>query len=183
MSFQTAVLLFVVAMVAGAVNSVAGGGTLLTFPTLFWVLHNNGLVANATSTVALWPGQLSSLFGYRKEIGKNRETIALMAVPSLLGGGAGALLLLHTSSSAFDRIVPFLILLATVLFMVQEPLSRYFKRKKPPVTVDSEETDSTGIPESVPSNSTAPNSAPGNASHPGRYSSSCWLPCTEDISA
>ncbi len=129
MSIQIGIVLFIVAMLAGAVNSVAGGGTLLTFPTLLHVLNNNGLVANATSTVALWPGQLSSLFGYRKEIGQNRDTIAVMALPSLLGGGIGALLLLHTSSGTFGRIVPFLILLATLLFMLQEPVSRYLKRK------------------------------------------------------
>ena len=131
MNFQIAAVLFIVAMLAGAVNSVAGGGTLLTFPTLLWVLDHNGLVANATSTVALWPGQLSSLFGYRKEIGRNRDTIALMALPSLIGGGIGAMLLLHTTSRVFARIVPFLILLATILFMLQEPISRYLKRKTP----------------------------------------------------
>jgi hypothetical protein len=144
MTIQIEILLFIVAMLAGAVNSVAGGGTLLTFPTLLWVLHNNGLVANATSTVALWPGQLSSLFGYRKEIGQNRDTIAIMAIPSLLGGGIGAILLLNTSSSAFARIVPFLILLATVLFMVQEPLSRYLKRKSLPEPA-GDKTDSSAI--------------------------------------
>jgi uncharacterized membrane protein YfcA len=61
-----------------------------------------------------------------------------MALPSLLGGGVGAMLLLKTSSSAFARIVPFLILLATVLFMVQEPLSRYLKRKPKPVPAGGE---------------------------------------------
>lgn len=131
MSVQVAIGLFVAAMLAGAVNSVAGGGTLLTFPALLAALNHNGLVANATSTVALWPGQLSSLYGYRKEIGQNKAVIAKMAIPSLVGGGIGAILLLHTSSSVFARIVPFLILLATVLFMVQEPISRYLKRNQP----------------------------------------------------
>ena len=129
MSVQTLVGLFVAAVLAGAVNSVAGGGTLLTFPALLVALGHNGLVANATSTVALWPGQLSSLFGYRKEIGQNRDVILKMALPSLIGGGVGAVLLLHTTPGAFARIVPFLILLATVLFMVQEPISRRIKRK------------------------------------------------------
>ncbi len=122
--------LFVAAMLAGAVNSVAGGGTLITFPALFNVLGPSGaLVANATSTVALWPGQLSSLFGYRKEIGNSRDAIQKMAIPSVVGGGIGAALLLHTSPGQFVHIVPFLILLATVLFMAQEPISRMLKGK------------------------------------------------------
>ncbi|HEY3283359.1 MAG TPA: sulfite exporter TauE/SafE family protein [Armatimonadota bacterium] len=117
------VVLFVSAMVAGAVNSVAGGGTLLTFPALLWTgrLEN---VANATSTVALWPGQLSSLWGYRREIGRNHAAIAALAIPSLLGGGVGALLLSHTSNAVFARLVPFLILTATLLFAAQGTLSK-----------------------------------------------------------
>src|SRR6202030_4245134 len=93
MTWQNIVLLVCAAALAGGVNSVAGGGTLLTFPALLWVYstthHGNAVVANATSTVALWPGQLSSLFGYRKEIGESRDVIAIMAIPSLLGGGIG----------------------------------------------------------------------------------------------
>lgn len=105
------------------VNSVAGGGTLLTFPALLWTGFTP-VIANATSTVALWPGQLSSLLGYRKEIGQNRTAIVRLAIPSLLGGTLGAWLLLHTPHSIFNHIVPYLILLATALFMVQEPLAR-----------------------------------------------------------
>jgi uncharacterized membrane protein YfcA len=160
MNVQVGTLLFVVAMLAGAVNSVAGGGTLLTFPTLLMALHNNGLVANATSTVALWPGQLSSLFGYRKEIGKNRDTIAIMALPSLVGGGIGAVLLLHTSSSAFARIVPFLILLATVLFMTQEPLSRYLKSRKPEMPESAATEDPVAGAPDLPTGHSAAHPAP-----------------------
>src|SRR5262249_1686373 len=79
----------------GAVNSVAGGGTLLTFPALLWA-HFPARIANATSTVALWPGQLSSLWGYRREIGESRQAIICLAIPSFLGGTVGALLLLST---------------------------------------------------------------------------------------
>lgn len=128
-SLKAAIILFTAAMLAGAVNSVAGGGTLLTFPALFAVLDHNGIVANATSTVALWPGQLSSLFGYRKEIGQNRGTIVQMVIPSLIGGGIGAILLLNTPNGTFAKIVPYLILTATLLFTIQEPVSRYNKRR------------------------------------------------------
>lgn len=121
-------VLFVAAAVAGAVNSVAGGGTLLTFPALLWTGQTE-IVANATSTVALWPGQLGSLWGYRGEMRSSRSEVALLAVPSFLGGLIGAVLLLVTDNATFAALVPWLILLATALFMAQEPLSRWQRRR------------------------------------------------------
>lgn len=126
-------------MLAGAVNSVAGGGTLLTFPALLWSGHS-AIVANATSTVALWPGQLSSLWGYRREIGRSRHVIITLALPSLVGGLTGSLLLLRTPAAAFARLVPYLILLATVLFMIQEPITRTL-RTQAAAPVEPEEQD------------------------------------------
>lgn len=121
--------LFLTAAVAGAINAVAGGGTLLTFPALVWFGGLTEVIANATSTVALWPGQLSSLWGYRKEVGSSHWTISLLAVPSLLGGIFGAVLLLKTSNETFRSLVPYLILTATLLFMAQEPLARWQRRR------------------------------------------------------
>jgi hypothetical protein len=125
------VLLFIVAAVAGAVNAVAGGGTLLTFPALLWIggLAQQPVIANATSTVALWPGQLGSLWGYRKEIGPSRNALVLLAAPSFLGGLVGAFLLLKTTNETFRALVPYLILGATLLFMLQEPLARWQRRR------------------------------------------------------
>ena len=117
-------LLFLVAAVAGAINSVAGGGTLLTFPALIWAGQVERL-ANATSTVALWPGQLSSFWGYRREIGRSHKAIGLLAAPSLLGGLVGAVLLLRTENETFAALVPYLILTATLLFAAQRPLARW----------------------------------------------------------
>lgn len=128
MDWTHGLVLFFASALAGAVNSVAGGGTLLTFPALLWT-GQLATVANATSTVALWPGQLSSLWGYRKEIGENRDAILRLALPSFVGGTIGALLLLKTPNSIFASLVPYLILLATVLFIVQEPLARRQKAK------------------------------------------------------
>jgi len=122
-------ILFAVSVVAGAVNAVAGGGTLLTFPSLLWAGHLNEILANATSTVALWPGQLGSLWGYRSELGRGRKAIRYLAVPSFLGGVIGAVLLLNTSNETFAALVPYLILLATLLFMAQEPLARWQRRR------------------------------------------------------
>jgi uncharacterized membrane protein YfcA len=117
---------FGAAFVAGMINSVAGGGTLLTFPTLIW-LGLPSVTANATSTVAIWPGSLGGMWGYRRELrGTDRRMLALV-VPSLIGGIAGAWLLRFTPPAVFDRLVPFLILFATVLFMVQEPVQRMLK--------------------------------------------------------
>jgi uncharacterized membrane protein YfcA len=117
---------FASAFAAGAINSVAGGGTLLTFPTLVW-LGLDSVAANATSTVAIWPGSLGSMWGYRKELGSADRRMLALTAPSLIGGIAGALLLRFTPPSLFDALVPFLILFATVLFMVQETVQRMFK--------------------------------------------------------
>ena len=134
--------LFVAAFVAGAVNAVAGGGTLLTFPALLWA-HQTEIVANATSTVALWPGQLSSLWGYRKEIASSPRAIGVLAVPSLVGGLVGSLLLVKTDNAIFAAIVPYLILGATLLFMVQEPLARWQRRRAEESKADGESPGST----------------------------------------
>jgi uncharacterized protein len=106
------------AAAGGAINAIAGGGTLVTFPTIVW-LGVQPIVANATSTVALWPAAVGSMWGYRSELTGARSWSARFALPSLVGGGIGAWLLLVTSPRAFDRIVPFLVLGATVLFLTQ----------------------------------------------------------------
>ena len=108
------------------VNAIAGGGTLLTFPALV-AAGLSPLSANATSTVALLPGALSSMLAYRDELAGVRRWAILFALPSLLGGALGALLLLRTSSAAFDRIVPWLVLGATTLFLAQRPLLRLIR--------------------------------------------------------
>lgn len=121
-------VLFGAAVVAGAVNAVAGGGTLLTFPALAWALGST-LGANATSTVAIWPGALSSFWGYRAELSTSRRELAWLALPSLVGGIVGAFLLVSTDKATFDRLIPYLILAATILFILQEPLARWQRRR------------------------------------------------------
>jgi uncharacterized membrane protein YfcA len=117
------VIAFITAFLAGAINSVAGGGTLITFPALVWI----GLpstVANATSTVAIWPGSLGGVWGYREDLEGTPKNTYLLVVPSCVGGLIGAVLLRMTPTDVFDRIIPLLILFATLLFMVQEPVQR-----------------------------------------------------------
>jgi uncharacterized membrane protein YfcA len=122
-------LLFAAATTAGAVNSVAGGGTLLTFPTLIG-LGVPPKIANATSTVALWPASLSSLWGYRREMEGSRDWLIRFGAVSLAGGLVGARLLLSTRPALFDHMVPYLILFASLLFMVQEPISRWLRARR-----------------------------------------------------
>lgn len=114
-------LVVVAAALGGAINAIAGGGTLVTFPALVG-LGVPAIVANATSTVALWPGALGSMYGYRHELAGVRAWAVRFAVPSLIGGLVGALLLLRTPGERFDQIVPWLVLGATLLFLVQRPL-------------------------------------------------------------
>ena len=113
----------------GAVNSIAGGGTLLTFPALLG-LGVPALSANATSTVALWPGSLSSMFGYRKELQGARRWAISLAVPSIIGGAAGAALLVVTPEARFKALVPWLVLGATVLFALQVPFMRWLRHRE-----------------------------------------------------
>lgn len=111
------------AFLAGGINSVAGGGTLITFPTLLG-LGIPAIAANATSTVAIWPGSLGSMWGFRREIRAIPSRMRLLAIPSVLGGLLGAILLRSTPAALFEHLVPFLILFATLLFTVQAPIQR-----------------------------------------------------------
>lgn len=116
---------FGAAVIAGAMNAFAGGGSLISFPTLIW-LGVPPIVANATNTTALVPGTLASVWGYRRELRGADPRVFALLVPSLLGALLGALLLYQTPSNVFDRLVPILILFATCLFMIQAPLQRRF---------------------------------------------------------
>ena len=121
-----AAVAFGAAFLAGAINSVAGGGTLVSFPALIW-LGLNSVAANATSTVAIWPGTVGSIWGYRRELRDAEPRFRVLIVPSLIGGITGALLLKWTTPAFFDKLVPFLILFATLLFMAQDPVQRMMK--------------------------------------------------------
>jgi uncharacterized membrane protein YfcA len=116
------------AFLAGAINSVAGGGTLVSFPTLLW-LGLPSISANATSTVAIWPGTLGSIWGFRRELAQTGAKMKMLAIACLAGGGTGALLLRVTPPSLFDHLVPFLILFATVLFTVQAPIQAKLRER------------------------------------------------------
>ncbi len=110
-------------VLAGAMNAVAGGGTLLTFPTLIWT----GLMpinANATNTLALVPGALAGAWGYRRELQGAEPKRYLLLIPSCIGGLIGGILLRYTPPTTFTALVPALILFAVILFALQEPIQK-----------------------------------------------------------
>ena len=118
----------IAAFLAGSINSVAGGGTLISFPTLVW-LGLPSIRANATSTVAIWPGSLGSIWGFRSEFGRTRPLLKWLSVSSLIGGGIGAILLRSTPAALFDRFVPFLILFATILFIAEGSIQKRMRKQ------------------------------------------------------
>jgi uncharacterized membrane protein YfcA len=119
-------LLFLAAVLAGSVNAIAGGGTLLSFPAaIAWGLPST--IANATNSVALSPGSLASAWAYRRELRAEWRLALALAGPALVGGYLGALILRHTSQRLFDTLVPWLVLGATLLILVQGR----FKRSAP----------------------------------------------------
>ncbi len=116
-------LLFVSAILGGAINSIAGGGTLLTFPALLAVIHP--VAANATSTVALLPGSLASAWGYRAELADCRRMLVLLFWPSLIGGILGSLAVTRFPERVFENLVPWLLVGASTLMLLQRPIAKW----------------------------------------------------------
>lgn len=116
------------ALVAGAVNAIAGAGTLLTFPALLYT-GLASIAANATSTLALWPGSVTSAWTYRRYLRRDCRLALILAVPSLVGGLVGAVLLLQTPERLFRSAVPFLIYLACGLLILQEPVGQWMTQR------------------------------------------------------
>ncbi len=168
---MTLLAIALVAALGGAVNSIAGGGTLLTFPSLI-ALGIPPIVANATSTVALWPGALASMWGYRRQLVGARTWAIRFAIPSLFGGLAGALLLLRTPPERFSLIVPWLVLGATLLFMAQGPVMERVRRRR--AAAAPADPRAGEIPAAAPlaTSRSAESPAPPNASTVGHDSGS-----------
>ena len=120
--------LVAIGAIANAINSVAGGGTLLSFPYLTLATGLPSPVANATNSVSLWPGSLSGLFGYRKQIPAVWKYMKILVIPTIIGSASGSYLFVHTSAAVFDFIVPFLILLAAVLLLFQPRIKAFVLR-------------------------------------------------------
>lgn len=115
MTGGTLAIVFVVSAAGGALNSVAGGGSFLVFPTMLFA-GIPAVAANATTAVALWPAGVTSAYAYRTHLPRDKKTTIAMCVASALGGGLGAKLLLVTSDETFARLIPWLLLLAAAVF-------------------------------------------------------------------
>ncbi|MCQ4214007.1 sulfite exporter TauE/SafE family protein [Streptomyces longispororuber] len=113
---------------AGGMNAVVGSGTLITFPTLL-AFGYPPVLANVSNNIGLVPGVLSAAYGYRRELRGQRRRLIRFGAASLIGGLAGALLLLNLPDAAFRAIVPVLILTACVLVLLQPRLNRWMKNR------------------------------------------------------
>jgi uncharacterized membrane protein YfcA len=109
---------------AGGVNAVAGGGSLISFPALLAVGYPS-VTANVTNTVSVLPGYVGGAFGYRRELKGQQDQLRRLAPLSIVGAVIGAVLLLTTSSEIFDGVVPFLVALASVLLLAQPRIQRW----------------------------------------------------------
>lgn len=129
-------LAFATAWAAGMVNSIAGGGTLLTFPTLL-AAGLGSHAANVTSTMGLWPGSLGGAWGYRREIAAQKHVLWLLCLPSAAGGLLGAWLLLLTEDRTLRLLIPWLILGATLTFIFQGRLAGRRASPQPALTASA----------------------------------------------
>lgn len=118
--------LIAASLIAGVINAMAGGGSFISFPVMLSI-GVPPIEANATNTVALWPGQLTSVWALRTDL--RRDLIGVVAAASVLGGVAGAIVLLNTKQRTFMRMVPWLLLTASVLFGISGPISRWLRRR------------------------------------------------------
>ncbi|HEY3288716.1 MAG TPA: sulfite exporter TauE/SafE family protein [Anaerolineae bacterium] len=125
MNIPGLIVLFVAAVIGGGINSMAGGGSLITFPSLI-AFGVSPVMANASNTAALLPGSISSAIAYRSELPSQRKTLLTLAIPSALGGLAGAVALI-AAPEIFGKIVPFLVLFATLLFAGKNLMNRLTK--------------------------------------------------------
>jgi uncharacterized membrane protein YfcA len=142
------VLVGLAAVAAGAVNALAGGGTLITFPALVAV-GLPAVVANVTNTVALCPGYLGATFAQSKDLKGQRRRLLFLLPAGALGGIVGGILLLNTGERLFRSLVPFLILLAAVLLAVQDPLRAWLVRRSEPTPATPRSEAWTALPVGV----------------------------------
>ncbi len=127
LSLFSLIAIFLSAITAGAINSVAGGGSLISFPILI-ASGVPSILANATNNAATFPGSIGSIVAYREDALAQRGLLIRLLIPSIVGAALGAVLLLGTSNAVFNRIVPFLVLFATLLFASQQVITRLSRK-------------------------------------------------------
>src|SRR5271154_3072641 len=131
--------LVIASLIAGVMNAMAGGGSFISFPAMLSI-GVAPIQANATNTVALWPGQLTSVAALHGDL--RRDLLPVVCAASILGGVTGAIVLLNTRQITFMHIVPWLLLVASLLFGISGPVSRWLRQRsaephgtKPPAIV------------------------------------------------
>jgi uncharacterized membrane protein YfcA len=118
--------LVVASLIAGVMNAMAGGGSFVSFPAML-AMGVAPIQANAMNTVALWPGQLTSVAALREDL--RRDLLPVVCAASILGGVSGAVVLLNTRQITFLHMVPWLLLAASLLFGISGPVSRWLKTR------------------------------------------------------
>ena len=126
LTYLNGFLLFTTAFIAGGLNAVAGGGSFISFPTLIFT-GISPIAANATNNTALWVASLASASAYRRDLDVERRTMLILSIVSLVGGLLGSILLLYTSADVFKKLIPYLLLLATVVFIFGEPFKQWLQ--------------------------------------------------------
>jgi uncharacterized protein len=129
MNIFQGILLFLSAAIAGAINSIAGGGSFIAFPALIFT-GVPPINSNAMCSVALFPGSLASIGGYRLELIEERKILPLMILTSIIGGIAGSVIMLRTPPNTFMELVPYLLLTANLLFIFGAKITVAFRNRK-----------------------------------------------------
>ncbi len=128
MHLHDAVILFAAALIAGIANSITGGGSFLSFPALL-LTGVPPIQANTTNTAAIWPGVVASTVGYRREISGHARFLPLLTILGIIGGVAGAKILLRTSQTTFMRLIPWLLLVGSVVFLFGVRVAAWIRQR------------------------------------------------------
>jgi uncharacterized protein len=137
LTYLNDLLLFGTAFVAGGLNAVAGGGSFITFPALIFT-GISPIAANATNTTAMWVASLASVGAYRRDFDVERRVLVILTIASFVGGTLGSIALLYIPPDIFKKLIPYLLLLATCVFIFGEPFKKWVQsgvkegQEKPP---------------------------------------------------
>ncbi|MFM2304807.1 MAG: hypothetical protein RLZZ135_2219 [Cyanobacteriota bacterium] len=126
LTWLNSILLFGTAFLAGGLNAVAGGGSFITFPTLIFT-GIAPITANATNNTAMWVAGLASVGAYHQDLQTERRLMAILSIPSLIGGVIGSIALLYTRPDVFKQLIPYLLLVATTIFVFGESFKRWLQ--------------------------------------------------------
>lgn len=125
---QETILLLIAGLVGGAINAIAGGGGIIMYPALL-AAGLPPLLANTTSSLVIWPGSLSSAYGYRKQLRQVPRAYFWLLLPCFIGAAIGSVILFNTAASTFESLAPWLVLSAVLLLALQSRIHRWLSRQ------------------------------------------------------